>query len=588
MTSMITKYLRAYGPLIAILLFSLAMRLYKLDSNMPHFYWHDENNFVEVALRFGTGNMKPPSIQHGMLLPLILFTEYALYFAAKVFAGAYHAPADMLREYLTDPSVFYIIARLTVLAFGMGCILLVFLIARKLYNALVANLAALLYSVTLLPFIASKWTKEDLVASFFLLLGFLICASLPAGGKRPAMRYYACAGFCIGLAAAAKYSACFGVIFVVVMHLYAHKPAGTGGKLYGYLRSLFDTKLFVCAGFFIAGFFVGNPYALINPRFFYGDVARMHREMVDPNIVSWRLYFTDHLRDAIGGRFLEVIALVSAAYFLAKRSRSVVLLLSYPVTFYLFYLNYPGIAHYLIPLVPFLLIVAAAFFGGILSGRPRPVVRLAAILAISMAVTPCALNMFRYNVLIAAPDTRTLSLKWIEENLPADARILSEGYISTLAVHVPPLRGNMKTLMADRDAIRVKEGSCRIIDEEIKLAGAPSSHRRYDIYKMREADAGLIRQERPEYVVLTGYHDMKLAQRESYQDPDYGKKRSAMYAALDKEYRLLKEFDPYPEFSSFFPMLLIGDFDKIEKIDLLRGSGGLFQGPRISIFIRKG
>jgi len=63
---MLINWLKNNWFIIVVILFSLFVRLYKIDANLPYTYWHDETNYVETALRFGSGNLEPNTMQHGM------------------------------------------------------------------------------------------------------------------------------------------------------------------------------------------------------------------------------------------------------------------------------------------------------------------------------------------------------------------------------------------------------------------------------------------------------------------------------------------------------------------------------------------
>ena len=44
---------------ILIISFSSGIVIFSIKTNLLYTYWHDENSFVETALRFGSGNLKP-------------------------------------------------------------------------------------------------------------------------------------------------------------------------------------------------------------------------------------------------------------------------------------------------------------------------------------------------------------------------------------------------------------------------------------------------------------------------------------------------------------------------------------------------
>lgn len=579
----------AHWAIILILVFSVLIRASGLNANLPNTYWHDENNSVEGALKLGTGNLKPMTLQHGMLLSIILAAEYGIYFAAKLSIGAYHAPMDLLREYITDPTVFYMISRATVAFFGIASVLVLYLAGLALYKRSSAAVASLLFSVSLLPVVMSKWTKDDLLATFLLLLGFLASLRIyPRTDVRPAglKRYYLLSGFFVGLGTAAKLNVAFGAAFILTAHIFAQMDRPGTRRGVSIISWFIHPYLLLSAAAALLGFIAGNPYVAIDPGFFVGAVTSLSDQMFDPHKATFLLYFTDHLRDALGGRLIEIVMLASCIYSIFRRGRKELLMLSFPVVLYLFYMRYPGFAHYMIPALPFLLLVTASFLMKLYDRFDRFLPRAIIVTLIVLAVAGPIGNILRYNMLVSCPDTRTIARKWIEENLPSGTRVLSEGYISTFAAHAPQIRGDIRSLRRDIEQIVAAGGSAIPVSEEISISESDRRSKRYDIIKRRILTEKDLDSAPDAYVVVTGYHDMTAGQREFHRDAQYYSDRKALHEKLEKDYVLVIEFAPKPAFSFFFPIFILGDLDRLETIRLSDGAKGLCQGPLISIYRR--
>jgi len=218
------------------------------------------------------------------------------------------------------------------------------------------------------------------------------------------------------------------------------------------------------------------------------------------------------------------------------------------------------------------------------TNRPARVLMWAIVL---ITLAPCFLNILRYGALISKPDTRTLAKEWIEKNVPNNSVILSEGYISTAPTHVPQLKGNLNTLYRDMALVKASGGSGIPIQEEIRLAGMDKTSARYDIYKTKVLSIEDLARGRGDYVVLTGYSDIDLAQREFLREADFFSDRKNFYDTLNKKYRMVKEFIPYPEFGPFFPIFVLGDLARLEAIRPFFGTQPLLQGPVIRIYQKR-
>jgi len=579
--------------IIALLLLSFAIRLYNIDTNLPNTYWHDENNYVETALRFGTGNLRPHTLQHGMLLPMLLFAEYGLRYTINRFTITGYDSADFLIDYIKYPASFYLLGRITSALFGIGCILLTYLISVRFYSSKrVANLSSFLFSISLVPFIQSKWTKASMISVFFLLAAFLIFTPLFTNShkvKKPPLHYYILSGFFVGLAGAAKLYAVFGLCFIILGHFFSYRQPNGHSKIAGHVRHLFDGKMLICGIFLVLGFALGNPYALINPVFFYTNLSELHRELYLTNVQNpWLLYFTDHLKNAVGSRPFELLILISCAFFLFKRSKKELALLCFPAVLYLACMRGPGFAHYLTPAIPFLSIIVVSFLYNVFrrGAKFRNIFFTLVIIAIA---SPSIFNILRFNALISKSDTRTIGKHWIEKNLPENSIMLMEGCISAVPIQVPQLKGNLETLKRDLAFVKAGGGKGNIIEAKIKIykANIMSGGKVYNLYKTGILDVQTLNKVNPDYVILSGYVDMDVGEREYLRDSGFYEERERLYAELETKYNTIKYLAPYPAMGIYFPLLLVDDFKRLESINLLKDTPKLLQGPEIKIFRKK-
>lgn len=585
--------LKELWPIMAILLFSLIARLYRLGANLPNTYWHDENNYVEMAMRFGTGNFQPDSIQHGMLLPIILFIEYSVYFLLQRLIGVLHSPTDFMNEYITNPSNIYFIGRLTVCLFAVAGIYLVYLISLRFFTKRSAILSSFIFSVSLVPFIQSKWTKAATLSAFFLLLALLMVAHLIENfrnSRRSLTIYYMLSGFFVGLAAAAKIYGIFGFSFILVAHIFSYDHRGQGkAGIIDYLLHCFNGNILLSALLLLAGFCLGNPYAAINPYFFYDNMRELNKELSSTAINNpWYIYLTVHLKDAVGSAMLTLLMLVSSIYFVIKRSKKELVLLAYPIVLYLYLAlrDYSVFAHYMIPAVPFLAIVTGSFLDLSITKARSPSLRILIIIIFCIAVIPCVLNIFRYDMLISKPDTRTVAKYWVEYNIPNGSKILSEGCISAIPIQVPQLKSTTKALMRDLDFVRSNGGKGSLLNAEISRSKNDTKNKRYDIYKVKSVDVQDLEKVNADYVVLSGYVGMDTGEREYLISEDAMKRHQAALKFINQNYVLINQVSPYPELGPYFPLLLIDDFKKLESISLVKDQSRLMQGPEIRIYRR--
>ena len=217
--------------------------------------------------------------------------------------------------------------------------------------------------------------------------------------------------------------------------------------------------------------------------------------------------FTHHLRNGLGIP-LEVTALLGVGFALYKRSKWDVLLLSVPFCFYLLFMRSVGFAYHLLPAVPFLLILAARFLDVFVEKLLRRVAPAASLALALIVVAPTLLDCLRLTEVMRSPSTKTLAKTWIEEHLPSDTTIMSEGYVFTASAYGPPLVENRQTLERDIAFVIANKGTGRVATLQLArydhLYGNATA---YDILKVREMDSNAIARRRPRYLVTTSDRD---------------------------------------------------------------------------------
>jgi hypothetical protein len=345
----------------------------------------------------------------------------------------------------------------------------------------------------------------------------------------------------------------------------------------------------VSALFLIIGFIILTPYILVEPHFFYESITQMRHEMTNSGGgIYWIVYLKEHIKNVVGSKWLAVLIFISCIFSLVRPRKETALILAYPVIFYLFYMQYHGFAHYVIPAALFLLIITAVFLDTVFSRISKRRYYIFILLVVLIVITPSFLNIVRYLEVMRGPDTRTIAREWIEKNIPTDSSILSEGYIKAVAVQVPQVKGNMETLERDLALVKSHKANGRIITAEMEYAKNDTWNKRYNIFKAYFLTADILQKTKADYVISSGYMaDMNSGEREYLKDRDFYIKRKALYGELDKNYRLLERFNPYPEWGFAFPKFLVDDFRRLEGINILKDLLRLRQGPEIRIYCRK-
>lgn len=201
---------------ICILFFALALRLYGIDFEVPH---PDEYVIVQSAMHFSVA--ETPLEGYGLYtlyawpaftMVYLQILSYNLFYFIGWLLNWFPDIESFRNFYLSNPSIFYLLGRLTCVTFSMGTIYILYIIAKRLYNLRVALIAATLLSINFMYSFHSQFTRPDIPTLFFILVALLFCTKIQSSRE---MKNYIYAGLFSGLAIATKFTS--GIVLFVVM-----------------------------------------------------------------------------------------------------------------------------------------------------------------------------------------------------------------------------------------------------------------------------------------------------------------------------------------------------------------------------------
>jgi len=564
-----------------VILAALALRLYSVAGSLPYTFWHDENNYIETALRYGTGNFKMASYSHGGAFQVVLFFEYAAFYIILKLAGAIRTPVDFLARYLADPSAFFVIARLTVVLCSAGAVYLSYAICAKLFNREAGLVSGVFAAFSLLMVQVSSLALADMPCVFLLLLAvlMLICSIDKPEGR---LLFY-CACFIIGLSAACKYYAIFGIAPACVTAYIKHRRSKK--KSFSFLLGL----LFFGSIIVFAGLLAGIPSLVFSLKELYRDTfIRMGSEFLIKNQPgeAWFISLACHMRNGLGIP-LAITVFFGILFSLCKHTEEDVLLLSFPAAYYLLFMRSGGYAYHLLPAVPFILILAARFIDTVVKKIFANGSYFACIIASLLLTAPTFVDSVKFVNIMSGRDTRIEAKAWTDGNIPQDSSVLSEGYIAAMPVFAPPLAGNRETLERDLE-YAVASGGGFLTKIKIKyydrIYGSRKGYDVYKVYRLRKESA---EKAGSSYIFLTETGDAGMvAASVNLSAKDYLTERKQLDRYLSEAYETEKAFVPTRVFSMMFPHLAGFDYKLIRDISLGE-SCGFVNGPKIGIYRKK-
>ena len=405
---------------------ALALRVWGIRYGLPWlFYFHDEPQVVLRALRLGTGDLNPHFfIWPGTLLLYLALAAYGALFVAGRLAGWWSGREGFAAAYFTDPTVFYLLARLQSVVFGVWTVWLAFALGRIGWGSEAGIAAALGLAVNALHAQYAHVAHPVTAMTAFVTLGLLAAVRIATGGPP---RHLLVAALATGLGIACQYHAALLAAPVGVAVLYrAAETSGAERRRWlwqGLAAGLGAVLLFL----------VVCPYAVLDRGAFLGDLAWITRKASGalrdgpPGVTGGLVAFVRHcLRPGLGLP-LALAAGAGLLLALARRSRADAVLLAY-VAAYLALASRAGELNdrYAIPLVVPALILAARAFGWALARlrMPERGRAWAVPLAVMAVCAPGALALVEADLSMTRGDTRIDALRWFETHVPADQRVL--------------------------------------------------------------------------------------------------------------------------------------------------------------------
>ena len=417
---------------------ALALRLFGISDNLPYTSNPDEPAVADRALGIlQTGDYNP----HYFVYPNLYTYMQAAVFLPRFFLLVSSGTLETLDQIV--PTDFYLWGRLLTALLGTLTVPIVFLAARRLYGITPALVAAAFMATNSVHLVYSQLITTDVPATFFSALSLLTIASLlpPSAaahepdaarhGPLPSRRLYFFAGVAMGLAVGTKYNSALVVLPFLLAHAYAvaDHTQGLGHRS----RTFFGGRLWLALASMAGAFLLTTPFALLDLPNFLNDIASVLAHYRFGHLGfegddNWRFYFGTFLQSDFLPTLLSLVGVIVA---LACRNRADLLLLSFPLVFYLSMSSYRvNFTRNMLPIIPFTSILAAMALAlawkallAFLARRPgterRPITRLARwLLAIIvlLGLLPQTAAALQRGYRQTQPDTRLRAAQWLDAN----------------------------------------------------------------------------------------------------------------------------------------------------------------------------
>ena len=421
--------------LFAILALAIALRLPAIDFGLPGLYDPDEPIFMLAALKLLNGpTLNPGWFGHpgtttiyslGVIdLGVLGFGRLTGHFAdSQAFARAIYA----------DPGVVVLPGRFFILACGIVCVFLTYLIGKRVFGPAVGLVAAMMLATDPLHVRYSQIIRTDMHATVFVLLCVLAAIAIVRRGR---LSNYLWASAAAAFACATKWPTAAVVVVIIgacVTRMIDHPDERRRQARY----------LTLAATAAPLALFVASPYLFLDYHTVLsnltGEVQHHHLGATGQGFfgnIAW--YVGDPMRYALG---LAGLALGTVGAVIAVHESSIFRATLAPVMLVLFGLLAAQSmiwARWIVPLLPFLSIVAALAIVRIaqwvqarLGRRYGMAVGAGALLAV---VVP-TLIATRADAVERQNDTRRLAVVWARKHIPTGSTVIVEHFALDMLGH---------------------------------------------------------------------------------------------------------------------------------------------------------
>ncbi|HEY8818680.1 MAG TPA: glycosyltransferase family 39 protein [Candidatus Limnocylindrales bacterium] len=442
--------------LAAVALLSLGLQVWGIGGDLPYAPDIDEPIFLQATLRavhhvsLNPGWFGNPGSTTIYPIAALIEIWYLIAHHVPPFA---HPMVSISREFASNPLPFYLIGRLVSVAYGVGSVVALWLLARRILGDVGGVIATLVLPATAIVVAYGHLTRTDTAGLFFALVALWLILRAMEVGRFGA---WALAAAAIGLAVSSRY---FFATLIVPYGVAAWLWLGASPGRPGIPRALRGRSMVPTGAVLLApvAFLVTSPFVLLDLSRSVADI-RHEARTVHPGAdglspIGNLLWYLGDIVPATFSPGLILLAILGVIVLWRRNGRALAVLAAFAVSYLL------GVSasplhwdRYVIPLVPVVGIAAAA---GVLAIRDLAVASVSrwrasqreaegsrapmrtsissGILAISVTgailialLLPPLAAVVATDRLRAQPGIRAVATDWIIANLPAGSRIVEE------------------------------------------------------------------------------------------------------------------------------------------------------------------
>ncbi|MEA3398313.1 MAG: glycosyltransferase family 39 protein [Patescibacteria group bacterium] len=405
----------------------------------------DETQFMAAALRMIANQDFRPDYATFLYYPIVVYVYIPFYILLLAFlwlSGLLSFP-EIIELGRLDYAMLLPMARIISILFGVGSIILVYKISEKLFaKKVMALISAFLLASSLMFFQNAHFGKAWVPQIFFILLAFYYVVRFYYKA-RISWKDYVISALLIGLSFSIHGIGIFvGAAFLAAIY-FKEKGKGIFDKFIKNRKFWFSCAI-IFSFYFLILFL--NPYAFNNNNqnlkaAYNSFLDRTESSMQTKTVYGYSCGYNYLERANFYNRslfnyepILLIIFIPSALLLIIKKRKRFFLIIATPLVYYLFitflsvFWNRGCVPRYALPIIPFISIIAGygmyAFYNSNIFSRKIRVFSVFLLLSAFLCMP------FLWDKAIILPSTRLTAIKWIEDNIKENSKILSiDGYV---------------------------------------------------------------------------------------------------------------------------------------------------------------
>ena len=437
--------------LLCLLFIAFVVRFKGVWFGYPLPVHFDEPKLVETALcMIQTGDLNPHFFNYPTLniyLQAILYQT--IRFFLTIFFGISSSEIPIIWYYIAGRTFNVLISVLT--------IFITYEIGRRLFSSLAGLFSAFFLTFSFLHVANSFLVTVDSSVVFWMSLSTLMAVLIYTEGKKT--KYYLLCGIFAGLAISSKYTA-FVCVTPLLVADYAQSRIDKDWMGKGIIVGLFAIPI---------AFLMTTPYAVLDfntfmahIKFEAGHYSSGHPGFESDVSTSFHLYL-NYLISKGYGLFPTIFAVVGFIWILGKAPWKAAIITIAPVLLYILVGQYKVFfPRNIVAIVPFLSLLSGVFVFEVyewfvkktstLPRSSRPVVSIGMNFVLTVvllgSVWTQVFSILNHIKAINLPDTRWVSIEWIEKNIPHGSHVGREHYTPPLEEYTRNFKNSYLGLFA--------------------------------------------------------------------------------------------------------------------------------------------